>query len=320
MTRPLDLICLGRAAVDLYGQQIGGRLEDMQTFAKYLGGSSANVAAGTARLGVRSSMLTRVGDEHMGRFVREALQREGVDTSRVATDPDRLTALVVLGSFIQGIDVVDRGYAGSALSWLTPFSLFCGVALLAGYAMLGAGWLIGKTVGPLQDWAYGRMRQAALCTLAAVAIVSLWTPLLHTEIAARWFAWPNILYLSPVPFLVALVVLKMLSGIVANAIDGSALGPLDKGLGLAFGAARGAFIVCAGYLAAAYLVKPDLHPTWVRDAYFIGPVRQGADRIEALLPEAYRPRRSETPPPTTDGQGYSGAERQPIEKLASPQP
>ena len=97
MTRTLDLICLGRAAVDLYGQQIGGRLEDMQTFAKYLGGSSANVAAGTARLGVRSSMLTRVGDEHMGRFVREALQREGVDVSHVATDPERLTAMVVLG-------------------------------------------------------------------------------------------------------------------------------------------------------------------------------------------------------------------------------
>ena len=112
---------------------------------------------------------------------------------------------VVLGSFIQGIDVVDRAYAGSALSWLTPFSLFCGVALLAGYAMLGAGWLIGKTVGPLQEWAYARMRQAALCTLAAVVAVSLWTPLLHTEIAARWFAWPNILYLSPVPLLVALV-------------------------------------------------------------------------------------------------------------------
>jgi 5-dehydro-2-deoxygluconokinase len=97
MSRTFDLICLGRAAVDLYGQQIGGRLEDMQTFAKYLGGSSANVAAGTARLGVRSSMLTRVGDEHMGRFVREALQREGVDVSHVATDPQRMTALVVLG-------------------------------------------------------------------------------------------------------------------------------------------------------------------------------------------------------------------------------
>ncbi len=97
MNKTLDLICLGRAAVDLYGQQIGGRLEDMQSFAKYLGGSSGNLAAGTSRLGVRSAMLTRVGDEHMGRFVREALAREGVDVSHVMTDPTRLTGLVVLG-------------------------------------------------------------------------------------------------------------------------------------------------------------------------------------------------------------------------------
>jgi len=95
--RTFDLICLGRAAVDLYGQQLGGRLEDVQSFAKYLGGSSANLAAGTARLGLRSSMLTRVGNEHMGRFVREALAREGVDVGHVATDPQRLTGLVVLG-------------------------------------------------------------------------------------------------------------------------------------------------------------------------------------------------------------------------------
>ncbi len=100
MNKTLDLICLGRAAVDFYGQQIGCRLEDMQSFAKYLGGSSANLAAGSARLGVRSSMLTRVGDEQMGRFVREALAREGVDVSHVKTDPTRLTASVVLG--IQG--------------------------------------------------------------------------------------------------------------------------------------------------------------------------------------------------------------------------
>ncbi|HEX5650417.1 MAG TPA: 5-dehydro-2-deoxygluconokinase [Steroidobacteraceae bacterium] len=93
----LDVICLGRAAVDLYGQQVGGRLEDMQSFAKYLGGSSANLAVGLARLGVRSAMLTRVGDEHMGRFVREQLARERVDVTHVATDPDRLTGLVVLG-------------------------------------------------------------------------------------------------------------------------------------------------------------------------------------------------------------------------------
>lgn len=88
---------MGRAAVDLYGEQIGGRLEDMQTFAKYLGGSPCNTAVGAARLGLRAAMLTRVGDEHNGRFVRETLAAEGVDVSQVRTDPKRLTALVFLG-------------------------------------------------------------------------------------------------------------------------------------------------------------------------------------------------------------------------------
>jgi 5-dehydro-2-deoxygluconokinase len=96
-TRPLDVIGVGRAAVDLYGEQIGGRLEDMQTFAKYLGGSPANTAVGASRLGLRAAMLTRVGDEHNGRFVRETLAAEGVDVSQVRTDPKRLTALVFLG-------------------------------------------------------------------------------------------------------------------------------------------------------------------------------------------------------------------------------
>jgi len=95
--RPLHLICLGRAAVDLYGEQVGGRLEDMQTFSKYLGGSPANTAVGLARLGLKPAMLTRVGDEHNGRFVRETLAAEGVDVGHVKTDPKRLTALVFLG-------------------------------------------------------------------------------------------------------------------------------------------------------------------------------------------------------------------------------
>ena len=93
----LDLICLGRAAVDMYSEQVGSRLEDVSSFAKYLGGSSGNIAFGAARLGLKSAMLTRVGNEHMGRFVREELARAGVDTSHVITDPERLTALVVLG-------------------------------------------------------------------------------------------------------------------------------------------------------------------------------------------------------------------------------
>jgi 5-dehydro-2-deoxygluconokinase len=95
--RKYDLICLGRLAVDLYGQQPGARLEDATSFAKYLGGSSANVAFGTARLGLRTAMLSRVGDDHMGRFLCETLRREGCDVGQVHTDSQRLTALVLLG-------------------------------------------------------------------------------------------------------------------------------------------------------------------------------------------------------------------------------
>jgi 5-dehydro-2-deoxygluconokinase len=95
--RTLDLICMGRVAVDLYGQQVGARLEDMGSFSKYLGGSSANVAFGAARQGLKSSMLARVGDEHMGRFLKEELDSVGVDTSHMITDKERLTALVILG-------------------------------------------------------------------------------------------------------------------------------------------------------------------------------------------------------------------------------
>lgn len=91
------MICMGRIAVDLYGQQIGSRLEDMGSFNKYLGGSSGNVAYGTAVQGLKSSMLARVGDEHMGRFLREELTRVGCDISNLITDKDRLTALVLLG-------------------------------------------------------------------------------------------------------------------------------------------------------------------------------------------------------------------------------
>ncbi|WP_028220451.1 bifunctional 5-dehydro-2-deoxygluconokinase/5-dehydro-2-deoxyphosphogluconate aldolase [Paraburkholderia oxyphila] len=95
--RPLDIICLGRLAVDLYAQQVGARLEDVTSFARYLGGSSANIAFGCARLGLKSAMLSRVGNDHMGRFLVEALEREGCDVSHVKTDIERLTALVLLG-------------------------------------------------------------------------------------------------------------------------------------------------------------------------------------------------------------------------------
>ena len=95
--KSLDLITIGRSSVDLYGAQIGGRLEDMGSFDKYIGGSPTNIACGTARLGLKSAVITGVGDEHMGRFITEQLAREGVNTDGVKVDPERLTALVLLG-------------------------------------------------------------------------------------------------------------------------------------------------------------------------------------------------------------------------------
>lgn len=93
----LDVVTLGRAGIDLYGEQIGGRLEDMASFAKYIGGSPTNTAVGAARLGLRAGLITRVGADHFGRFIVEELNREGVVTDGVRTDPDRLTALAILG-------------------------------------------------------------------------------------------------------------------------------------------------------------------------------------------------------------------------------
>ena len=93
----LDVITIGRSSVDLYGQQVGGRLEDMATFSKAVGGCPTNIAIGTARLGLKSGLITRVGDEHMGRFIREQCAREGVDVAGIRTDPVRLTSLVLLG-------------------------------------------------------------------------------------------------------------------------------------------------------------------------------------------------------------------------------
>jgi 5-dehydro-2-deoxygluconokinase len=97
LNRPVDLACLGRLAVDLYAQQIGSSLEDARTFSKYLGGSSANLAFGVARLGLRSAMISRVGNEQMGNYLLKTLQQEGCDVSQVQIDPERLTGLVLLG-------------------------------------------------------------------------------------------------------------------------------------------------------------------------------------------------------------------------------
>ena len=92
----VDVVCLGRAAVDLYGEQLGVDLPSMRTFRKYLGGSSANMAVGMAKQGLRVGIITRVGDEAMGKFVRAELAANGVDVTHVSIDKKRLTALAIL--------------------------------------------------------------------------------------------------------------------------------------------------------------------------------------------------------------------------------
>lgn len=95
--RTHDVVSIGRLAVDLYANQYGCNLEDTTSFAKYLGGSSGNLAFGCARLGLRSAMITRVGNEQMGRFLLRTLANEGCDVSQIKVDPVRLTALAILG-------------------------------------------------------------------------------------------------------------------------------------------------------------------------------------------------------------------------------
>ena len=114
---------------------------------------------------------------------------------------------VVLGSLIQGYDVQGRAFSGSSLDFLTPFSVFSGVALMVGYTLLGACWLVMKTSGALQDHAR-RYALWSLCGIViAIAGVSVWTPLVHPYVAARWFSWPNILYLAPVPMVTGALIL-----------------------------------------------------------------------------------------------------------------
>jgi len=112
---------------------------------------------------------------------------------------------VMLGAFIQGFKVDGRHFAGTTFDFLTPFSALTGIALLFGYGLLGAGWLILKTEGEIQAAARRHGKVCLIGVLLAIAAVSIWTPLMSAEVAQRWFSWPNIGYLSPVPIATALV-------------------------------------------------------------------------------------------------------------------
>ncbi|KAB2916747.1 MAG: cytochrome d ubiquinol oxidase subunit II [Hyphomicrobiaceae bacterium] len=120
---------------------------------------------------------------------------------------------IALGALVQGIAVSGRGYAGGWWDWLTWFSLLTGLALVVGYALLGATWLIMKTGGAVQNFAYRLAWITGIATLALIGLVSLITPFLNPIYMTRWFAWPAILYSAPVPLLVAAAALVLFLGL-----------------------------------------------------------------------------------------------------------
>jgi cytochrome bd ubiquinol oxidase subunit II len=117
---------------------------------------------------------------------------------------------IALGAILQGIKVAGRGYAGGWWDWLTPFSLLTGAAVIVGYALLGATWLVLKTTGELRERAYGMSWRLLFAMLAALVAVSIATPFLHVDYWRRWFEWPNIIFTAPVPLLVTVVTLLLL--------------------------------------------------------------------------------------------------------------
>jgi cytochrome bd ubiquinol oxidase subunit II len=117
---------------------------------------------------------------------------------------------VALGAFINGFSITGDSYNGGSFDWLTPFSLFTGAGLIVAYALLGSTWLIMKTEGVLQNRFKSITRPIALAVVVAIAIVSLWTPVMHPNIAVRWFSFPNIIIFSPVPILVIVTAIAML--------------------------------------------------------------------------------------------------------------
>lgn len=156
---------------------------------------------------------------------------------------------IALGALVQGIPVANRAYAGGWWDWLTPFSLLTGIALVVGYTLLGATWLILKTTGELQERAYALAWRAGIGTVVLIGIVSLWTPFLENVYMQRWFAWPAIVYTLPVPLLVAACAFVLAKGLT------------DRWQVVPFLASIGLFVLCyigLGISFYPYIVPPSV--------------------------------------------------------------
>lgn len=123
---------------------------------------------------------------------------------------------IALGALVQGIPVANRAYSGGWWDWLTPFSVMTGLALVVGYALLGATWLVMRTKDDLAEKARNFAFITAFATVAAMGIVSLWTPFLKPEYIDRWFGFPGALFTLAVPMLVMACLYGILSGLQKN--------------------------------------------------------------------------------------------------------
>ena len=153
---------------------------------------------------------------------------------------------VVLGSFVRGFEVRDNQFAGSIYDWLSPFPLAVGAGLVFGYILLGATWLVMKTEGELQQWARKWSRIGLAGVVAFIAMVSIWTPLFDERIAQRWFSFPNMVYLAPMPIVTGLLALWLWRALRT----GREAGP--------FFAAMGLFLLC--FLGLAVSLWPHIVP------------------------------------------------------------
>jgi cytochrome bd ubiquinol oxidase subunit II len=153
---------------------------------------------------------------------------------------------MTLGAYLQGIKVVDQAYAGGPLDWISSFSIFTGLGLLVTYALLGCTWLIFKTSDELQATCYKLSKSISIVLFAIIVLISIWTPLMDSRIAERWFSMPDFLWLSPVPLLVALFFYKLQTALKQKA----EVSPFIYTLGL----------VLLGYAGLGISIWPNIIP------------------------------------------------------------
>ena len=126
---------------------------------------------------------------------------------------------LILGALLEGIPVANGEFAGRPFGWLSPFGLLCAGALLVGYALLGACWIIMKTSGEAEHRARALARPLLIALMLCIAAVSVWTPLEFARVAARWFAWPNLLYLAPVPLITLALAVSVWRGLAGRHVS-----------------------------------------------------------------------------------------------------